>query len=371
MRITKLIVWAFLFVTLVSTTSCGRGGDEATPTPSPPLPTPTVTPVPPKPGEWSALADFGEFTFTVNPSGTGITKVSFHFSEFECGPATLSGEVSVENPSLWTIADGQFAANVELMPDEIVIRGKFDETGSHASGTWEVSASGTICMGAWECRPAPTPFFMEVVPQQIEDSVPGQRCVFLVTVAEEGEGSRGEAVNISAAAEESTVAVHPEAITPEQVAEVTVIPDEGNAGKTLAVTISGERDGTKRLETASVTVDDPVPDPGGLAQYATEIRDRFIPWLAANHPEFGITSETVWTPTIVRPHIMVVMYYLFFSEEWEMGVRWHVTIPPHDWAEIYLRHRTSEVSPSSAFKISSLEAQDEPQAVEPEESVWR
>ncbi|GAJ04175.1 unnamed protein product, partial [marine sediment metagenome] len=74
---------------------------------------------------------------------------------------------------------------------------------------------------------------------------------------------------------------------------------------------------------------------------------------------------------IVLPHIMVVMYYLFFSEDWEMGLRWHVTIPPYDWAEIYLRHRTTEVSPTYAFKISSLEAQDEPQAVEPEEMVWR
>lgn len=100
MRITKLIVLALLAVLLVSTTACGEGGDEATPTPSPPLPTPTITPVPPISGEWSALADFGEFVFTVNPGGTGITKVSFRFSEFKCGPATLSGEVSVENPSL-------------------------------------------------------------------------------------------------------------------------------------------------------------------------------------------------------------------------------------------------------------------------------
>lgn len=90
---------------------------------------------------------------------------------------------------------------------------------------------------------------------------------------------------------------------------------------------------------------------------ATEIRDRFIPWLATNHPEFGITSENEWTETIVRPHIAVVMFYLFFSEDWEMGVSWHVMIPPHDWARIYLRHRFVEVQPSYAFEISSLDAQ--------------
>jgi hypothetical protein len=58
-------------------------------------------------------------------------------------------------------------------------------------------------------------------------------------------------------------------------------------------------------------------------------------------------------------------------EEWEMGVRWHVMIPPYDWAEIYLRHRHTEISPSLAFKIPSLDAQDAPEVVDPPESVWR
>jgi len=68
-----------------------------------------------------------------------------------------------------------------------------------------------------------------------------------------------------------------------------------------------------------------------LTPKAIEVQDAFIPWLEANHPEFGITAETEWTPTIVRPHFMVVMYYLFFSDEWEMGVRWHVMISPYDY----------------------------------------
>ena len=32
-------------------------------------------------------------------------------------------------------------------------------------------------------EPQPLPFSMQVIPEQIEDSVPGQRCVFLVAVA--------------------------------------------------------------------------------------------------------------------------------------------------------------------------------------------
>ena len=261
-----------------------------------------------------------------------------------------------------------------------------------ASSLVLLSVIGSTFLGCGE--PQSLPFSMQVIPGQTEDSVPGQKCVFLVTVADEGEnGDQGEAVDISATAPEGSAftrlttpflelsSVHL-AITPEQVAEIivvpdegssgkTVVPDDGSPGKTLTVTIMGERGELEQTKTVSITVGEPLPDPGGLVQYATEIRDRFIPWLAANHPEFGITSETEWIPTVVCPHIVVVMYYLFFSEDWEMGVRWHVTIPPYDWAEIYLRHRTTEIHPSYGFRISSVTAQEEPQAVDPELSVWR
>ena len=230
----------------------------------------------------------------------------------------------------------------------------------------------------------------QVIPARIEDAIAGQRCVFLVVAADEGRGG-GEVVNISATATGAEVTVEPQAITLGQVAEVTVIPDEviisepltnsGPVGERppiepvepvepsmLTVTIRGEREELKQTETVTIIVRE---GEDLLAPTATEMRDKFIPWLAANHPELGITEATEWLATIVRPHIFVVMYYLFFSEDWEMGVRWHVMIPPHDWAEIYLRRRASEARPSQAFKISSLDAQEEPHAVAPPESVWR
>ncbi|GAI01433.1 unnamed protein product, partial [marine sediment metagenome] len=161
------------------------------------------------------------------------------------------------------------------------------------------------------------------------------------------------------------------AITPGQVAEVTVIPNEASTGETLTVNIKGERGGLQ-TETRTIVV---LVGEDTLEPYAADVRDRFIPWLAANYPEFGITTETEWTGTVVRPRILVVTFYLFFSEDWEMGVSWHVTIPPHDWTRIYLRHRATEVSPSYAFEISSLDAQEEPHAIDPKdafaESVWR
>ncbi len=217
----------------------------------------------------------------------------------------------------------------------------------------------------------PGPFIIQVIPEKMEDTIAGQSCVFLVTVCEGEGGGQGGIVNISATAPGATVTVGPQAITPEQVAEVIVVPDEASIGSTLTVIVNGERDGLKQIEIVTLYVLEDIYDSEGLATYAIELHGKFIPWLAENHPELGITGQTEWTGTIVTPHIMEVMYYLFFSEDWEMGLRWHVTIPPYDWVEIYLRHRTIEVAPSYAFKISSLEAQDEPQAVSPEASVWR
>ena len=213
------------------------------------------------------------------------------------------------------------------------------------------------------------PFSMQLVPDTML-SIPGQMCVFLVSV----DGGIGK-VKISATVSGSSITVEPQTINSKQVAEITVIPLESG---TRTLTVLGNRARFQQKKTATFEVlegeiVDGEEDP--LGALATEIRDKFIPWLAENHPELGITNETEWTSTIVRPNYMVVMFYLFFSEEWEMGVSWHVMIPPHDWARIYLRHRFTEVHPSNAFEISSLDAQEEPHAVDLKdafaESVWR
>ena len=213
------------------------------------------------------------------------------------------------------------------------------------------------------------PFSIQLVPDAMV-AVPGQRCVFLATV----DGGVG-GVRISATAPGSSVTVEPVEISSKQVAEITVIPLEpGNQ----TLTIRGGRAILRQTRKAPIEVLEGGTTNGGgdpMSDYAAEIRDRFIPWLAANHPELGITDETDWTGTIVRPNFMVVMFYLFFSEEWEMGVSWHVMMPPHDWARVYLRHRFAEARPSYAFEISSLSGSGEPHTVDLEsafaESVWR
>ena len=221
----------------------------------------------------------------------------------------------------------------------------------------------------------PAPFSMEVIsrpttPMRVEEniiSIAGQRVVFLVVIADTGEGSGyGKAVEVSATAPGSEVTVYHPAIKSGEVAEVTVIPAPTSTNKILTLTISGQRSGLEQIETVTIDVMDGEDELGALA---AEMRDKFIPWLVANHPEFGITSETEWTGTIVNPRILVVMHYMFYSEDWEMYVTWHVTIPPYDWTKIYLRQRFTETSPSYAFEISSVQGQEEPQSIEVPEWV--
>jgi len=219
-------------------------------------------------------------------------------------------------------------------------------------------------------------FHIEVIPETPENidgvdifklAIPGQRFVFLVTITDEGEES-GLPVTISGEAPGAEVVIYHEDIFEGEVAEVVVIPAQASIGTIIEVTITGTRDSATDEKIVSFEVAEGEDD---RQEYAGELLDRFVPWLAANHPELGITEDTVWDGTTVSPIWLVVSHYLFFSEEWELHLEWHVMIPPHDWAKIDLRHRFDELAPSYAFEISSLDADSEPVAIEVPETVWR
>jgi len=121
---------------------------------------PEGTPLQPKPGEWiihsTGSSQFVLSGFTVNPDSMGITEVYYQFKEFECMGVQISGDVTSEREPMWPITGSQFTIDlvtrITYGPDwDIIIEGRFDETGTHASGTWEISSAGTICQtGTWE-----------------------------------------------------------------------------------------------------------------------------------------------------------------------------------------------------------------------------
>jgi hypothetical protein len=215
----------------------------------------------------------------------------------------------------------------------------------------------------------PTPgFHIDVIPEELRGaSIAGQHCVFLVTTTDEGQEGQLP-VRISAQAPGAEVLIYQQDIVEGQVAEVFVIPAQASINKTIEVVITGNRSSQTDEKFASFDV---VEGDAGIQEYAVELFDRFVPWLATNHPELGITEDTEWNGTIVSPEWLVVSHYLFFSEEWEVHIEWHVTIPPYDWTRIDLRHRFDELEPSYAFEISSVNATSEPIPIDPPETVWR
>lgn len=225
----------------------------------------------------------------------------------------------------------------------------------------------------------PKPFNMAVTPQQINDSIPLQQCVFLVTVENTSPlGLAALPVKIAAVATGAEVQVQNPYIRPGEVAEVVVIPaplknqnaQDNSEGRTISVTIQGTRSGLVATQTLPITVTSEEEDL--VAETAVEMRDLFIPWLAKNRPELGIDEDTKWTGTIVTPHILVVTHYLFFSADWEMHVYWHVMIPPYNWARIELRQRFVETLPSVAFEIPSRTANPiVVNEIDPSEDLWR
>jgi hypothetical protein len=97
-------------------------------------------------GEWKATTDFGEFTFTVDPSGTTITSIEYSFQS--CSDAIISGSVTfsgtIDLGEGLPIENGKFTLEVGGVTS-MEFDGKFSRDGTRASGSWTAGA----CSGKW------------------------------------------------------------------------------------------------------------------------------------------------------------------------------------------------------------------------------
>jgi hypothetical protein len=269
----------------------------------------------------------------------------------------------------------------------------------HRRGRWGLLlvmvlvAVGVIVVNS---RPTPgaAPFTPEIIPPSVGDAIPGQRIVLLVTFAGDGRVTDPATVTASTTPELAPaveLSVVPAQIRPGGVAEVTVViddtvvadlPDDGEPilgqrepprpadrtagpqqavtpisptgpeGASVPVTVTLTRGGTEIRRDVPINIS---RGEDHLLDDAASHRDRFVAWLESERPEVGITSSTEWVGTPVQPHILVVSHYLFFSDDWEMSVMWHIMIAPHDWSRISLRPR-DQLSPTLAYEIPSVSA---------------
>ncbi len=211
-----------------------------------------------------------------------------------------------------------------------------------------------------------SPFTVSVLPQELKGfSISGQSIHYLVTVSEE---AQKDPVRISASSSGAEVVVVQEDIIEGQVAEVIVVPKAESIGKTVDVIIEGKRGAVTESRTMTFEVIEGEDD---RKERAEEILMPFITFLSETYPEYNITEDTKWTGTMVSPQWLVVSHYLFFSEEWELHLEWHVMVAPHDWARIDLRHRSDEIEPSAAFEISSVSLGTKPIPIEVPAEIWR
>lgn len=203
-------------------------------------------------------------------------------------------------------------------------------------------------------------------PPEVRMAIPGQRVCFLVVLGD-ASGSTGPVTVAATATGASIESIEPVDLSPGIVGEVWVVPDPSTTETTASVVITASRDGAVQTETRSLPVFPMADERGADAQPHFE---RWVAWLATEHPELGITAETAWDPEFVST-LLVVSHYAYWSDEWEMTIAWHNMIAPYDWTEVYLRQRGTETAPSLAFKVDSVSGATEPYAIEPPEVVVR
>ena len=161
-------------------------------------------------------------------------------------------------------------------------------------------------------------------------------------------------VEITAACPNAVVTVEHAAPASGEYAELLITPTGDPVGEwnpggmympdscVLPLTISGTRDGLERTASTEITLYnvtgwDGAADPGSVA-----VLEIIVGWLAAEHPEMGITAATEWSamppcPAFgPGPHPGLTTY-CFCSAEWQIGISWI-----GNWASFSLRERFVE-----------------------------
>lgn len=209
-----------------------------------------------------------------------------------------------------------------------------------------------------EAESAAVPFSIQLSPEFVQGAIPGAATGVLATVR--NESPTDEPVELSASAEGAQVSIQPSRINEGDVAEVSVVPGPADAERPLQIIVIGNRGELEAEAVRSTTVMAWEDDRG---EYARTLLGLFTSWLEDNEPELGIDPATEFSGSYVAPGLLVVSHYLFMSEDWELGLSWHVMVAPDDWAEIYLRPR-SELTPTMAFRMQSQTAALESEAVD-------
>lgn len=192
----------------------------------------------------------------------------------------------------------------------------------------------------------PSEFTLSRSPQYVNRVIPGERPLALVTVTAQGEGEVELTATVNL--DWASATVRPASLPAGEAAEVWVeLPDTDTEAE-FTVTVTGERDGLEHTVDITATA---VPGIDDLADTATQIADVFLAELDGSVDGLPATASELIGGTPVA-NLLVVTHYAWFTDEYEIGLGWHVMIAPDDWAELYIRPR-SETAPTAAYKLDS------------------
>ncbi|MGD9995603.1 MAG: hypothetical protein AB7L17_02905 [Ilumatobacteraceae bacterium] len=131
------------------------------------------------------------------------------------------------------------------------------------------------------------------------------------------------------------------------MAEVWVDLPDTDQETPFTVTVTASRDDAhSSVDVAAIEA----PGTDDLAPMATDIAAVYLRDLADTSGLPATVDElTGGTPVA---GLLVVSHYAWFTDEYEIGLAWHIMIAPDDFSELYVRPR-GELAPTQAWRIDS------------------
>lgn len=228
---------------------------------------------------------------------------------------------------------------------------------------------GGLLLACSESTPEAGPFDLSSSPAFVQRIIPGHRPVALVGVG--GSGDTPVELTVSSSLETVAVSLEPSSAAVGDVVEIWADVPEVTEEVPWTVTVTGTRAGATASLDISATL---VPGTDDLAGTAGEIVGLFLENLRGEVDGLPATVPELGQGTPVAG-LLVVSHYAWFTDQFEVGLAWHIMVAPDDFAELYLRPRDT-LAPTRAFRITSwstalAEGGAEVVAVEPPGEVVR
>lgn len=187
-------------------------------------------------------------------------------------------------------------------------------------------------------------FDLSTSPEFVQRIIPGHRPLGLV-----GVGGTSGAVHLvgTASIASAEVSFVPADVAAGGVAEVWVDLPDTTTDVPFTVAVS-DRDGHTSTVSFDATL---VPGVDDVAETAGQIVEVFLDRIGGDVAGLpaSATGLTAGTPVA---GLLVVTHYAWFTDDYEIGLAWHIMVAPDDFAELYLRPRDSLV-PTKAYRINS------------------